>query len=195
MAPTVLPGDRLIATPLAFGPRTIFGKLPGVSKPERGDIVIVDPPYVEKPGFWGMLADSIVRFFTFQLVSLEGRGGGRSLSGPSLERIIGLPGDTVEMKDFVFFVRPAGSESALTEFEVAHTAYDISAEEPPLNWNTALPLSGTLPPLVLGENEYFVAGDSRSVSGDSRLWGPIGIENLRARVILRYWPLKRFGSP
>jgi signal peptidase I len=194
MSPTLLPGDRLIVSPLAFGPRTLFGRIPGLSKPERGDLVIVDPPYVEKPGFWEMIADSVVRFLTFQQVSLEGNRKNRSLSGPSIERIIALPGDTVEMKNYVFYIRPAGAESALTEFEVANTSYDIKTEEPPLNWNEKLPLSGSIPPFTLGENEYFVAGDSRSISGDSRLWGAVGIESLRARVILRYWPPARFGS-
>jgi signal peptidase I len=200
MAPTLLPGDRIVATPLAFGPRTLFGKLPGISRPERGDIVIVEPNYGKRPGFWEMLSDSIVRFVTFQLVS-PARGGRSSggldaiLSAPTLQRVVGKPGDTIRMEDFVFKVKVAGSDQFLTEFELSSNRYDISHEDAPESWREDLPGSGQMKERALGRDEYFLAGDARSSSSDSRLWGPVRVDRFRAKALLRYWPPKSFGKP
>jgi signal peptidase I len=101
----------------------------------------------------------------------------------------------VEMRDFVFMVRPSGASAALTEFELARGGYDISKEPLPDNWSPALPGSGYMAPLTLGKDEYFVAGDARSASSDSRTWGPVRLERFRSRIALRYWPLERLGSP
>jgi signal peptidase I len=200
MEPTILPGDRILATPLAFGPRTLFGKLPGISHPERGDIVVAEPNYAKGLGFWGMLWDSFVRFFTFQLLSparSAGPSGGPDgiLSAPMLQRVVGLPGDSIKMDDFVFKVKAAGSDQFLTEFELASARYDISHKDAPSNWRSDLPGSGHMEERVLGKDEYFLAGDARSSSSDSRLWGPVRIDRFRAKALLRYWPLKSFGSP
>jgi signal peptidase I len=195
MAPTVAPGDLVVATPLAFGPRTPFGKLPGVSRPERGDLVLAEPPFSEDLGFWRRLADSFVRFLTFQRLSLSRSGGAASLTGPMLERVVGLPGDIVVMEDFVFKVKTEGSDHFLTEFELSRRRYDISKAPLPAGWKESFPASGTMAALTLDKDQYFLAGDSRSGSSDSRLWGPIRAERLVARVLLRYWPPSRFGLP
>jgi signal peptidase I len=195
MSPTILPGDRLLAFPLAFGPRTLFGKLPGVSRPERGDLAVVDPPFAPEPGFWKLIGDAATRFLTLQILSLDGSRADRALMGPSIQRVIGLPGDVVEMRDFVFMVKPAGSDAVLTEFELSKAGYDISKRGLPENWSASLPGSGDMAPITLGKDEYFVAGDARSASSDSRLWGPVKLERFRSRIALRYWPLARFGSP
>lgn len=198
MEPTLIPGDRLIATPLAFGPPTLFGKLPGIARPARGDVVVVDPGYARPPGFWASLADSFVRFVTFQLVSpaysRPSRGDPEGiLSTPTLQRVVGLPGDTIRMDDFVFRVRPAGSDQFLTEFELSTSRYDISHEDAPAGWRSDLPGSGLMEARQLGKDEYFVAGDARSSSSDSRAWGPVKIDGFRAKALLRYWPPKSFG--
>jgi signal peptidase I len=195
MAPTVLPGDSLLATPLAFGPRTVFGKLPGVGRPERGDIVIAEPNYARRIGFWELFLDSFVRFVTFQLVSPSRGGPEGFLTAQTLQRVVGLPGDSIRMDDFVFKVKPAGSDQFLTEFELSSRPYDISHEDAPSGWKDDLPGSGSMELRVLGKDEYFLAGDARSSSSDSRLWGPARLDRFRAKALLRYWPPKRFGSP
>jgi signal peptidase I len=200
MEPTILPGDRLLATPLAFGPRTLFGRLPGVARPERGDLVIAEPNYAERIGFWPTLSDSFVRFVTFQLVSparnASARGGPAGiLSSPTLQRVVGLPGDSIRMDDFIFKVKPAGEDQFLTEFELSSSRYDISHSDPPAGWRADLPGSGQMAVRVIGKDEYFLAGDARSSSSDSRLWGTARVDRFRAKVLLRYWPPKSFGAP
>ena len=194
MAPTVFPGDRILATPLAFGPSTLFGKLPGVSRPGRGDIVVVDTNYARRLGFWEILFDSFARFITFQLVSPARSGPDGMLTAPTLQRVVGLPGDSIQMDDFVFKVKPAGSDQFLTEFELSSRPYDISHEDAPGSWRKDLPGSGHTDLLVLGSDEYFLAGDARSSSSDSRLWGPVHADHFRAKALLRYWPPKSFGA-
>jgi signal peptidase I len=193
MESTIAPGDMLLATPLAFGPKTFLGKLPGFAKPERGDIVVAKPNYARDPGFWAGLYDSFVRFVTFQLVSPAERGRDGMLSAPALLRVIGLPGDTISMDDFVFKIKTAGSDQFLTEFELSSKSYDVSHVDPPELWSDDLPGSGHMDARILGKDEYFLAGDARSSSSDSRLWGPVGLDRLRDKALLRYWPPKRFG--
>ncbi|HBZ64913.1 MAG TPA: signal peptidase I, partial [Lachnospiraceae bacterium] len=45
------------------------------------------------------------------------------------------------------------------------------------------------------EDEYFVLGDNREVSLDSRELGPIKEKNIAGHVVLRIWPLNKFGTP
>lgn len=195
MKPTLLPGDHVLASPLVYGPVTIVGKIPAPFKPERGDIALVDPPYAAGQSFWFLLGDAFVRFVTFQRIGLTDPSAQASLRGPFIERVIALPGDEVKMEGFVFKVKPAGSAHFLTEFELANSSYDIEKGELPEGWSDADPLSGTMKPRILGKDEYFVAGDNRHASSDSRLWGPIGIGQFRARIFLRYWPFAGFGRP
>ncbi len=195
MSPTLAPGDLVLATPLAFGPKTVFGKLPGFRHPARGDIVLAEPPFAMRPGFWPTVFDSFVRFVTFQRFSLLSHGHSAVLAGPTVQRIVALPGDTIEMKNYVFRVKPAGSGHFLTEFELSSARYDIAPSQSPQGWNEAFPASGSMPERTLGKDEYFLAGDARGLASDSRLWGPVKPDRLLALVILCYWPPSRFGSP
>jgi signal peptidase I len=195
MSPTLQPGDLVIVTPLAYGPKTVLGKLPGLRHPERGDLVLAEPPFAIKRGFWPAIVDSFVRFVTFQRFSLLGRGPAAVLTGPTIQRIVGLPGDAIEMANYVFKIKPAGAEHFLTEFELSSTRYDIASSPRIEGWKDGFPASGSMAERTLGKDEYFLAGDARSLSSDSRLWGVVKSDRLLGLVILRYWPPSRFGSP
>jgi len=195
MAPTLIAGDRLLASPLPFGPGTTFGKIPAMVRPGRGDLVIVSPPFVRHPGFFASLAESFGRFVTLQLYWPVSRDRDPAIVGPFPLRVIGLPGDEVSMEDFVFKVRPSDSSNALTEFEFSSRRYDIRKPTLPEGWQSGFPLSGRMSPRVLGKGEYFVAADDRSASADSRTWGPVGLDSFEGKVLLVYWPFRRFGSP
>ena len=47
----------------------------------------------------------------------------------------------------------------------------------------------------LGEGEYFVLGDNRAFSNDSRAWGALPEANVHGKVRLVYWPFSKFSRP
>lgn len=116
----------------------------------------------------------------------EGAGFGDS-GIPFIKRIIGLPGDTVSIENGrVFVERPGQSPVRIEEpyvvtREDGTTApTDCPRPDCPMEW-------------IVGENEYFVLGDNRPSSEDSRVFGPIDEELILGRAWLRYFPLDRIG--
>lgn len=47
--------------------------------------------------------------------------------------------------------------------------------------------------IVIPQEKYFVLGDNRPHSSDSREWGPVPVKNIVGKAWLRYWPLNKFG--
>ena len=102
-----------------------------------------------------------------------------------IKRVIGLPGETVKIKDGKITIYKENS-SPITLEEFGYLPFSHYTE-------------GNLA-IKLGSNEYFVLGDNRTGnrSYDSRWWGPVPRENIIGRVLIRAWPLaelKFFGLP
>jgi signal peptidase I len=195
MAPTLLKGDRVASSALLLGPVTPFGKLPAIAVPKRGSLVVVEPPFLEEPAALPRIADAFVRFFTLQLVSPIGRKQSDLLPGISVKRIVGVPGDTLRMRDWVFEIKPAGSDHFLTEFEVSGKLYEITIPVGLPGLRADLPGSGMMAERTLASGEFFVAGDGRGSAADSLLWGPLRSVDMIGAVFLRYWPLSRMSLP
>jgi len=89
-----------------------------------------------------------------------------------IKRIIGLPGETVKIQEGKVFIEQDGEIQALDELaylsQFSQTLGDVQ--------------------MTLDKNDYFVLGDNRSVSADSRRWGVLPEENIVGRVFLRAWP-------
>jgi signal peptidase I len=106
---------------------------------------------------------------------------------PFIKRIIGMPGDTVSLENGrVFITRPGESPIRIEEPYVV-TSEDGSTA-PTLCPREACPQSW-----IVGEGEYFVMGDNRPSSQDSRAFGPITEDLILGRAWLRYFPLERIG--
>jgi signal peptidase I len=90
-----------------------------------------------------------------------------------IKRVIGLPGDTVEIQ--------AGSVVVNSEPLV----------EPYLDPDYVDSLS--FGPVLVPEGHYFVLGDHRDSSNDSRNWGAVPANKIFGKAILRYWPISKFG--
>jgi signal peptidase I len=106
---------------------------------------------------------------------------------PFIKRIIGLPGDTVRLENGrVFVTAPGGSAVRLDE---PYINVDINNRpEPTLPRDAQGTSQWTVP-----AGSYFVMGDNRTVSQDSRVFGPITRNLIIGRAWLRYFPLNRIG--
>jgi signal peptidase I len=116
--------------------------------------------------------------------------GGSALGAdgiPFIKRIIGLPGDTVELDNGrVFITQPGGNPVRIEEPYVATSPDGTSVPTIPTSG------SGTFR-WEVPEGAYFVMGDNRSASQDSRAFGPIGEDLILGRAWLRHFPLDRVG--
>lgn len=106
---------------------------------------------------------------------------------PFIKRIIGLPGDTVALENGGVFVTPRGGVPVrLDEPYVARDASGVTDATLPETaagtWEWTVP-AGT----------YFVMGDNRPQSEDSRFFGPIEASRIIGRAWLRYFPFDRMG--
>lgn len=116
----------------------------------------------------------------------------------AVKRLIGLPGDTIEMKDDVLTVNgEVVEEEYLAEFKAAFAsdklqeeyAYDESFQQYALNSTQFTnDFSVTVP-----SGSYFVMGDNRLISRDSRSFGVVTEEQMKGKVALRYWPINSFN--
>ncbi len=88
-----------------------------------------------------------------------------------VKRVIGLPGDRVEIHAGTVLVNGQAVD------EPYITAHGTSGMEP----------------LELGDGEYFVLGDNRRGSNDSRNWGPVPEDDILGKVWMVYWPLSNWG--
>ena len=94
-----------------------------------------------------------------------------------IKRVIALPGETVEVKDNAIYVNGTKLEE------------DYIPDTFPIQ-----PGAFTQGRVVtLGAGEYFVSGDNRPYSSDSRAWGPLPEENIVGRAFFAYWPLSILG--
>ena len=90
----------------------------------------------------------------------------RDPSKDFVKRVIALPGESVELRQGTVYINGG------------------ALQEPYLT----MPGNSTRPPILLGEKQYYVLGDNRSSSNDSRVWGPVPEENVLGKVWLVYWP-------
>ena len=95
-----------------------------------------------------------------------------------IKRVIGLPGETIEIQEGKVVIYNNGEGLALDEsaylFSSAFTSDDVH--------------------ISLDENEYFVLGDNRGASADSRRWGPLPEENIVGRTLIKAWPFVAFAK-
>ncbi len=138
---------------------TWFGWIPGVDaedgdivypfgKPERGDIVVVDPP------------------------------AAASADKPYIKRVIGEPGDLIEIRDDRVFI----NGQQLTEPYL------------PVGLKTTCELTRQhCGPLTIPEDAVLVLGDNRVNSEDSRYFGVVPIDDIIGKTWITYWPRDEFG--
>jgi len=95
-----------------------------------------------------------------------------------IKRIIGLPGETVSIQEGIVTITTATDSDSFELNEVYLPSHLVTAP------NSRV---------TLGESEYFVMGDNRLESSDSRRWGALEEDFLIGRAFLRLWPVTELG--
>ena len=179
MNPTIVEGDRVFVNKLAYDLKVPFTTwhLAQWGDPRRGDIVVFFSP----------------------------------VDGTRLvKRVVGLPGDTVELRREQLFVnnKPAAYEPlpAVTGADVPRNHYGpelFAHESPPgapghsVMFLPAVPARRSFGPTVVPPGQYFMMGDSRDNSNDSRFWGAAPRERIvgRATMIVLSMDHQRYYAP
>src|SRR5271155_5743391 len=91
-----------------------------------------------------------------------------------IKRVIGLPGESVEIRQGIVYV----NGRAIDEPYVPVQYEDMS----------------DFGPVRVPEDKYFVMGDHRISSNDSRVFGPVDSKYIYGRAVFAYWPVDHFGS-
>ncbi len=167
MIETLLVGDFLMVNRVALGSRIPFTRtlIPGYSEPHRFDVVVFDPPH--EPNL--------------KLV----------------KRLIGMPGDTLEMRSQLLFINGEQVDEPWVRYEGAgdevHPWMEWQRDHLPADVAPASyrPTRDTWGPLVVPPEHYFMLGDNRDSSLDSRYWGLLERWRLEGRAVFIYFSYNR----
>lgn len=164
MENTLLVGDFLLVNKAVYGaqiPGTAL-RLPALAEPQRGDVVVFNPPHDPSKNY--------------------------------VKRLIAIPGDTVEMRDKRLYL----NSRELDEPYVRHVDYGGDAIHPDMEWQEEHLTPGVGPrkyrasrdnwgPILVPPDRYFVLGDNRDDSEDSRYWGFVERSAIRGRPWMIYY--------
>lgn len=184
MENTLLIGDHLFVNKAVYGFRVPFTKkhfLP-FKQVEREDIVI----------------------FTFPATHKEQINcGGLQYGKDFVKRVIGMPGDKVEVRQGRVWLNdeelPQQPYERYEELERVPKEGEYDMVEYQALWKThrldnelGMELRDNFGPVIVPENTYFVMGDNRDNSCDSRFWGPVPRENIKGKAWFIHWPVSRW---
>jgi signal peptidase I len=167
MEGTLLVGDFLLVNKALYGAEIpgLNRSLPPIREPARGDVVVFNPPHDPHRDY--------------------------------VKRIVGLPGDTLEMRDKLLFLNGVAQDEAYAR----HIDHRGDAVHPSMGWQSGYLAAARHPrryspsrdnwgPLLVPDGKYFVLGDNRDNSEDSRYWGFIRRENIRGHPWVVYLSLR-----
>jgi len=185
MLPTLLIGDHMLVNKFAYGARVPFTdwRLPALREPRRGDVVVFD----------------VGRRGVAEICPLD-RCPDYSPEG-FVKRIVGVPGDTLEVRDGRVLLNdaPVPDEARGERFvDGAGEALDVHTER--LGDSTFAVLDHPQRRgleqvrITIPEGRYFMMGDNRDNSNDSRAWGTVAAADLKGPVTRIYWSWNNQGS-
>lgn len=163
MESTLLVGDFLLVNKAVYGARVPFARArtPAVAEPQRGDIVVFIPRHDPDKNY--------------------------------VKRLLGVPGDTLEMRGKVLYVNGAPQTEnyahAPDPVDVYASGMFWQCEHIPadLSSSACRPTRDNWGPIVIPAANYFVMGDNRDDSEDSRYWGFVERDAIRGRPLFIYY--------
>jgi signal peptidase I len=195
MVPTLAIGDHILVTKYSYGMRWPITRIPMTSldAPERGDVIVFIFPgsSEDKPSHW--VDVPVPPFNTLDYV----------------KRVIGLPGDTIEVRDNVIYINGVAQQrNHVSKFEFIddrckkHPTREFEenldgTKHAVLNATRYGLRMGDYGPKTVPEDHVFVMGDNRDHSADSRVWGMVPFRNIKgkARFIWLSYDQCRPGMP
>ena len=170
MVPTFTQNDRLILNRLT---RTMK------KMPERGDIITFEAPSNNAEELTAEEAKNpIAKYeneptnwwdsFVYHVLEIG--------KDSYIKRVIAIPGDRVELKDGKVYLNGE------------------KLDEPYLSDDVITNSVGALKDFIVPENCVFAMGDNREYSKDCRAFGCIPLDKIESTVVLRFWPLNKFGT-
>jgi signal peptidase I len=167
MASTLLVGDHVLVDRSTLAPPASWARWIPYRGVKRGDIVVFYKPTEEPNGEHLIL----------------------------VKRVIGVPGDRLHLRDGVVFVNGAVTWEPYAEKPLYHNPYrdDFPSAAPSdamgvtAQWSVELPNVVQSGDLVVPPDSYFVMGDNRAKSLDSRYWGFVPRQNVLGRPLFVYW--------
>ena len=140
-------------------------------QPSRYDIIVFYP--------YGKNGDEVPESMKDQLeIDTTASGDQEEDSELYVKHVFGIPGEKIQIIGNDIYVNDKKIDDPYAKNAMKDGDAGVASE-----------------PITLGEDEYFVLGDNREVSLDSRELGPIKEKNIAGHVVLRIWPLKKFGTP
>jgi signal peptidase I len=167
MENTLLIGDYLLVDKLRYGSSGVWDHFMPYRRVQRGDIVVFHYPVNPAEHF--------------------------------VKRVVGIPGDHLRLLNHQVFVNGTALQESYTRYSSAsHEAFrddfpKIDVPVPGLDGSWWLQMKKLVEDgqLIVPEGEYFVLGDNRDESLDSRYWGFVPRANIVGRPLLIYWSMKK----
>lgn len=169
MKPTLVEGDRIVIEKITKYPN-ILKHHNFENTPNRGDVMVFYPPSTKLETTPWKIFSRLTGLFCKDVAYIK--------------RVIGLPGEKFEIKQDKVSGKSTVyiNDKPLVE-DYIMSEYDFGACRKEM-------ICG---PLIIPENHYFMMGDNRGNSKDSRYWGTLSQERFIGRAVFTFWPLNHIG--